>query len=417
VILGAALVMTVRQWTGHEARALRIAKRMSVRLFAEHLGVAPAAVSNWEKRRGDARLRYETQQMLDTDFALSPDDVRERFERALDPEPTVEAIGETRPGDAPDGDRLGSWSTTRTRALLTATTSLRQTPLSYAPPPGATAAFDNFVSSPTRVFVLKGPSGSGKSRLTYHLAEQDGATDFQLHALDGWNEDYDLATHILRYASIDAGQDALLTLERACEALSRPTVVVIDGLRTEAAIQDLCRQLDLVLRQVLTDCLGFMLVLRTPPEIEFTAHPVLAAAIRQAHGAPAGTSLLLSAWTLGEAREVWDGCRTSIDLSFDRMSARVRRLARLPLYMQLIKSAGDSSSVGEQSGYRLIDYCVRAIAASAARNAETMIAQLITWPLSSAGTPTVRQSLQAWPMCSRHFCGRRMAPFPRSRTT
>lgn len=44
-------VANVRWWTGSEARALRLAIRMSVREFAAHLGVNDAAVSNWERHR------------------------------------------------------------------------------------------------------------------------------------------------------------------------------------------------------------------------------------------------------------------------------------------------------------------------------------------------------------------------------
>lgn len=39
---------TVRKWSGRETRALREAKRMSVREFAAHLGVSDRAVSKWE---------------------------------------------------------------------------------------------------------------------------------------------------------------------------------------------------------------------------------------------------------------------------------------------------------------------------------------------------------------------------------
>ncbi len=53
---------------------------MSVREFAAHLGVNDAAVSNWERRGELARLRYQTQQILDVDLARSDQEVRERFE-------------------------------------------------------------------------------------------------------------------------------------------------------------------------------------------------------------------------------------------------------------------------------------------------------------------------------------------------
>lgn len=81
--LGDALVAMVVRWSGRQARALREARRMSVRAFAAHLGVTVAAVSNWEKRADQARLRYETQQILDTDLARAPADVRARFEALL----------------------------------------------------------------------------------------------------------------------------------------------------------------------------------------------------------------------------------------------------------------------------------------------------------------------------------------------
>jgi DNA-binding transcriptional regulator YiaG len=46
-------VPTVRIWTGREAAALRTAMRLSVRAFAEHLGVAVRTVS----KMGAARRR------------------------------------------------------------------------------------------------------------------------------------------------------------------------------------------------------------------------------------------------------------------------------------------------------------------------------------------------------------------------
>jgi hypothetical protein len=52
---------------------------MSIRAYAAHLGVSPAAVANWERRGEQARMRTETQQILDTDLAGASDDVRDRF--------------------------------------------------------------------------------------------------------------------------------------------------------------------------------------------------------------------------------------------------------------------------------------------------------------------------------------------------
>jgi len=75
--------MEVARWTGREAAALRLARRMSVRAYAARLGVTAATVSNWHSRAEHARLRTATQQMLDIDLAQAPVDVRERFRAIL----------------------------------------------------------------------------------------------------------------------------------------------------------------------------------------------------------------------------------------------------------------------------------------------------------------------------------------------
>lgn len=251
---------TVQRWTGREARALRLAKRMSVRHFAEHLGVTSASVSNWERRGALTRLRYETQQLLDLDLARSADDVPERFEQWLMADaPASEPTGSDDAGlsratsntsSVLDHADLGTESSKRTRALLEAMEQNGIPSLGYVPPVDAAATIADFVASPSRVYVIKGPSGSGKTRLTCHLAEKVDGVDFQLHATDSWSQgSVDLATEVLRYASTDGGNDPLLTLERECGTLDRPTIVTIDGLKTEEEIHGLCRQLDTVLRK------------------------------------------------------------------------------------------------------------------------------------------------------------------------
>ena len=83
----------------------------------------------------------------------------------------------------------------RTGALLDATVSLRDTLPPYRAPVDATALIEEFIASPSRVFLIKGPAGSGKTRLTYHLAEQTSGIDFQLHSSESWNAGHaDVAT-------------------------------------------------------------------------------------------------------------------------------------------------------------------------------------------------------------------------------
>ncbi|GAA0372889.1 hypothetical protein [Streptomyces blastmyceticus] len=74
---------TVHHWTGLEARALRLALRMSVRAFAQHLGVAVRTVSKWEKHLAATEPRPDTQAILDTALARADSSVHLRFETFL----------------------------------------------------------------------------------------------------------------------------------------------------------------------------------------------------------------------------------------------------------------------------------------------------------------------------------------------
>jgi DNA-binding transcriptional regulator YiaG len=76
-------VATVRQWSGREAKALRLALRLSVRAFAEHLGVAPRTVAKWEALGAAIRPRPDTQAILDTALARADTATQARFELLL----------------------------------------------------------------------------------------------------------------------------------------------------------------------------------------------------------------------------------------------------------------------------------------------------------------------------------------------
>lgn len=89
------------RWTGREAAALRHARRMSIRAYAAHLGVAVTTVANWERRGADAHLRTDTQQLLDIDLARAAGDVQQRFAALLTEEPSTDKPGTDKPGTAP----------------------------------------------------------------------------------------------------------------------------------------------------------------------------------------------------------------------------------------------------------------------------------------------------------------------------
>ncbi|MFJ2153546.1 helix-turn-helix domain-containing protein [Streptomyces microflavus] len=74
---------TVHHWTGLEARALRLALRMSVRTFAAHLGVGVRTISKWEKLLSSTEPRQDTQAILDTALARSDAAAHLRFETNL----------------------------------------------------------------------------------------------------------------------------------------------------------------------------------------------------------------------------------------------------------------------------------------------------------------------------------------------
>lgn len=76
-------VATVHHWTGLEARALRLALRMSVRTFAAHLGVGVRTISKWEKLLSSTEPRQDTQAILDTALARADAAVHLRFETNL----------------------------------------------------------------------------------------------------------------------------------------------------------------------------------------------------------------------------------------------------------------------------------------------------------------------------------------------
>lgn len=79
-------MVSVRQWTGREASVLRAALRMSMRAFAEHLGVALRTVAKWESLGAETQPRPDTQAILDTALARADAAVHARFEAVLFPE-------------------------------------------------------------------------------------------------------------------------------------------------------------------------------------------------------------------------------------------------------------------------------------------------------------------------------------------
>lgn len=94
-------MITPARWTGHEARLLRTALRMSMRTFAAHLGVAERTVSKWEKAGPRTTPWPDTQAILDTTLAQAGDNAKARFTQLNNDTRAV-----TAPGGAPTSDEL-----------------------------------------------------------------------------------------------------------------------------------------------------------------------------------------------------------------------------------------------------------------------------------------------------------------------
>lgn len=73
----------VLAWTGHEANVLRTSMRLSLRTFAEHLGISLGTVALWNRRGTTIRPTPEMQAVLDTTLSRCPPEVQARFEVAL----------------------------------------------------------------------------------------------------------------------------------------------------------------------------------------------------------------------------------------------------------------------------------------------------------------------------------------------
>jgi transcriptional regulator with XRE-family HTH domain len=83
IVMGCWDMITIQRWSGLEARALREARRMTVRAFAAFLGISERTVSNWDAGGVGYVPGPESQRLLDTALAQADVEVRTRFEVAV----------------------------------------------------------------------------------------------------------------------------------------------------------------------------------------------------------------------------------------------------------------------------------------------------------------------------------------------
>jgi transcriptional regulator with XRE-family HTH domain len=92
------MITVVKRWTGAEVRALREARRMSLKGFAAHLGVSDRLVSKWEAGGRNTCPRPVNQLALDTSFSRLTGDERTRFAEFAGPG----VLSESRDVDVPE---------------------------------------------------------------------------------------------------------------------------------------------------------------------------------------------------------------------------------------------------------------------------------------------------------------------------
>ncbi|MEV4264569.1 helix-turn-helix transcriptional regulator [Kribbella sp. NPDC049584] len=74
----------VQAWSGREVRALRESQRLSIREFAQRIGVSERMVSRWEAGGANIRPRPINQEGLDSLLAAASDDEKSRFAARLE---------------------------------------------------------------------------------------------------------------------------------------------------------------------------------------------------------------------------------------------------------------------------------------------------------------------------------------------
>jgi transcriptional regulator with XRE-family HTH domain len=108
----------VHHWTGLEAKALRLALRLSVRAFAQHLGLAVATVSKWESKLADTEPRPDTQAILDTALGRADASVHLRFETLLSEMTTVTTARRRITASGPRAWEYESWADDLDRVVV-----------------------------------------------------------------------------------------------------------------------------------------------------------------------------------------------------------------------------------------------------------------------------------------------------------
>ena len=230
------------EWTPARMRLLReVGLCLSQHDFAKALGFAMRTIGNAE--RGTHPPSLALRRALDQALENASEVQRNRFLAATAiPDGTAPVVHGAHAAAPVNPERVPtsvppevfvSRSSARTKILLDTVRSSTDTTLHYFPPAECIDRLKDFLNSSSRVYVTKGPPGCGKTLLMYYFAEALATkVGFQLHSVNSWDTQHvDVAAEILRYASIAAGDDPLLTFEQ--ESYRKPQLGLKSSLEEE----------------------------------------------------------------------------------------------------------------------------------------------------------------------------------------
>jgi hypothetical protein len=187
-------VTAVDRWTGHEAKLLREALRLSICDFTAHLGVGVRTVNKWEARQADITPLPYMQQVLDTALARASEEVQAWFAATA----RVEAPGyET---------ALRAGSPARS-AMLPVVVNGRLVFVPFDADTGASSGLSSFLDKLSTIGASGNPAIASGGRIKHHCATNAAISELDLSGssldpTDGNESGLEIAT-LLNYLTAD----------------------------------------------------------------------------------------------------------------------------------------------------------------------------------------------------------------------
>jgi hypothetical protein len=342
--------------------------QVAIRLGEPEPGVDANAISRWE--RGVVRPSRRYALLLCLLFDLPPEHL------GLVATPWL--LGEyARLRADRDAERISqrtivtAASASRARASRIAHTLLDryEATLPYRPHLGFDRELRDFLTSSSRVLLVAGSLGVGKTTICCHVVDSFPAgTAVQLHLVQHIDRSsFGLAASILRYADVPIGSnDPLQLVSRLLDESTETWLVVVDGISDAIQWRWLGKELDLVLSHIGNPRLRFLVTHRSGLDFSISEFPILSVlTFRPFRGSRSRTSAAyrLDPWSGSDAQRIWDAGRGEGVPAFTALPQPLQHLLRWPLHMRLARetvseTATDLSQI--PSSFELVDTSVHA---------------------------------------------------------